>query len=75
MQKHPVNRDQIKIAETEGDQIIEVYQGDFHTLPDVIPPGVLPVTALDLFDKKDQVILQNVRQEWIKKVGGEVFVP
>lgn len=75
LQKHPVSRDQIKIAETEGEQIVEVYQGDFRTLPDVLPPGFAPVTALDLFDKKDLASLQKTRQEWLSLVGGEVFVP
>ncbi|MCK9580725.1 MAG: hypothetical protein M0Q92_09790 [Methanoregula sp.] len=75
MQKHPVSRNPIKIAETTGEQIIEVYQGDFHTLFDVIPPGSAPVTALDIFDKTDHVALQKIRQEWILNVGGEVFVP
>ena len=42
MQKHPVTRDPVKIAETEGEQIIEVYQGDFLELPVVLLPGVLP---------------------------------
>jgi hypothetical protein len=75
MQKHPVSRDQIKIAETEGEQIIEVYQGDFHTLPEVISSGIRPVTVLDLFDKRDNISLQKVQTEWVEKVGGEVFVP
>ena len=53
MQKHPVTKDPIKIAETDGEQIIEVYQGDFHQLYTVLPPGGNPVTALDIFDKND----------------------
>jgi len=75
MQKHPVNREQIKIAETEGEQFIEVYQGDFHSLPAVIPPGSAPVTALDIFDKKNPIALQKIRQEWIGTAGGDVFIP
>jgi hypothetical protein len=75
LQKHPVNRDQIKIAQTDGEQIIEVYQGDFHALPEIIPSGAAPMTALDLFDKKDPVALRKIQNEWIGKVGGEVFVP
>lgn len=75
MQKHPVNRDPVRIAETEGEQVIEVYQGDFHALADTIPSGLSPVTALDLFDKNDQGAIGKIRQEWISRVGGEVFIP
>ncbi|NMB78426.1 MAG: hypothetical protein GYA23_04960, partial [Methanomicrobiales archaeon] len=75
LQKHPVNREQIKIAEARGEQVIEVYQGDFHSLPDIIPQGVSPMTALDLFDKKDHGALEKIRKEWIESVGGDVFVP
>ena len=75
MQKHPVSREQIKIAETEGEQIIEVYQGDFHNLPTVIPSNSAPTTALDIFDKKDSAALQKIQKEWITRVGGDVFVP
>ena len=39
MQKHPVMADPIKIAETSGEQVIEVYQGDFHKLYTVLSPG------------------------------------
>lgn len=75
MQKHPVSREQIKIAETEGEQVIEVFQGDFHSLPEVIPQGSAPVTALDIFDKNDPAALEKIRQEWIGTVGGEIFIP
>lgn len=75
LQKHPVNRDQIKIAETEGEQVIEVYQGDFRSLPDIISAGDSPLTALDLFDKKDPLGMEKIQQEWIRMVGGEVFIP
>jgi hypothetical protein len=74
MQKHPVAKDPLKIAETEGDQVIEVYQGDFRLLHRVLPPGS-PVTALDVFDKQDKQALDLIRKEWQKKVGGDVFVP
>ena len=75
MQKHPVTIDPIKIAETEGDQVIEVYQGDFHQLFSVLSPGSNPLTALDIFDKKDLTSLEQTKREWLEKVGGEVFVP
>ncbi len=75
MQKHPVTRDPIKIAETTGEQIIEVYQGDFHKLYTVLPPGGNPVTALDIFDKNNQTAILEVRNEWQKRVGGEIFIP
>ncbi|HUT37813.1 MAG TPA: hypothetical protein VMW77_00745 [Methanoregula sp.] len=75
MQKHPVTRDPIKIAETEGDQVIEVYQGDFHQLFSIILPKSNPVSVLDIFDKKDLTSLEQVKREWLDKVGGEVFIP
>jgi len=75
MQKHPVMKEPIKIAETTGQQIIEVYQGDFHNLHTVLPPGSNPVTALDIFDKNNQTAIQEFRHEWLKRVGGEIFIP
>ena len=74
MQKHPVAKDPLKIAETEGGQVIEVYQGDFRLLHRVLAPGS-PVTALDVFDKQDKQALDLIRDEWKKNVGGDVFVP
>ncbi len=75
LQKHPVMSDPIKIAETSGEQVIEVYQGDFHKLYAVLTPGSNPVTALDIFDKNDKNAIQEFSNEWLKRVGGEVFVP
>ena len=75
MQKHPVVADPIKIAETTGEQVIEVYQGDFHKLYAVLSPGSNPVTVLDIFDKNDKTAIQEFRDEWLKRVGGDVFVP
>jgi len=75
MQKHPVTIDPIKIAETVGDQMIEVYQGDFNQLFNVLSPGSNPLTALDIFDKKDNTSVERVKREWLEKAGGEVFIP
>ena len=75
MVKHPVMKYPIKIAETEGEQVIEVYQGDFRQLPSVIPSHSQPVTALDIFDKRDTVGIQNIKKEWGGTVGGDIFVP
>lgn len=75
MAKHPVVREPVKIAETEGDQVIEVYQGDFRNLPSVLVPGTSPLTALDLFEKKDLVATGKIRDDWAARVGGEVFIP
>ena len=49
MEKHPVMRDPLLIAEAEGEQRIEVYQGDFRQLYQVIPAVISPVTAIGLF--------------------------
>lgn len=73
--KHPVVREPVKIAETQGEQVIEVYQGDFRNLPSVLTPGKSPLTALDLFEKKDLVATGKIRDDWVARVGGEVFIP
>lgn len=75
MEKHPVTRDPVLIAETDGEQKIEVYQGDFRQLHRVIPPGSSPVTALDLFDKTNLAVVNTFKTEWLRKIGGEVFIP
>ena len=46
MQKHPVMKEPIKIAETEGEQTIEVYQGDFRRLHTVLSLDPPPVTGI-----------------------------
>jgi hypothetical protein len=33
------------------------------------------VTAIDLFDKNDFTAVNNIKTEWLGKVGGEVFIP
>jgi hypothetical protein len=75
MAKHPVVREPVKIAETEGAQDIEVYQGDFRELPAVLLPGIPRLTVLDLFEKKDKVATAKIQEEWQERVGGEVFIP
>jgi hypothetical protein len=75
MAKHPVVREPVKIAETEGAQVIEVYQGDFRELPSVLRPGLPPLTALDIFEKKDKVAAGKIQREWQERVGGDVFIP
>ena len=74
MRRHPVVKEPIKIAETEGDQSIEVYQGDFRLLHTVLPaPPVLSV--IDLFDKKNRDANERIIREWKEKTGGEAFIP
>jgi hypothetical protein len=75
MQKHPVLRDPVRIAETVGDQHVEIYQGDFRALHSVLSFATPPVTALDLFDKRDGGKMKEITREWQQKVGGEVFIP
>lgn len=75
MQKHPVIRDPIKIAETEGEQTIEVYQGDFRRLHTVISTDPPPLTVFDLFEKSDSPALRRILDDWKSRVGGEVFIP
>jgi hypothetical protein len=75
MRKHPVIKEPIKIAETEGEQIIEVYQGDFRRLHQVLSLNSPPVTVFDLFEKRDTPTLHQILDDWQKNVGGEVFIP
>jgi hypothetical protein len=75
MQKHPVMKEPIKIAETEGEQTIEVYQGDFRRLHTVLSLHSPPVTVIDLFEKSDLPALHQILSDWKKNVGGEVFIP
>jgi hypothetical protein len=74
MQKHPVAKEPIKIAETVGEQLIEVYQGDFRLLYQSLSPGS-PVTAIDIFDKNDRTTIEAIQKEWQVRVGGDVFIP
>jgi len=75
LQKHPVVCAPVKIAEASGDQIVEVYQGDFRELPAVLPQGVAPVTAFDLFDKSDVSANEKIRRDWLARAGGDTFIP
>ena len=75
MQKHPVMKEPVKIAETDGEQTIEVYQGDFRRLHTVISVEAPPVTVFDFFEKRDNPGMRSILDEWKKNVGGEVFIP
>jgi hypothetical protein len=75
MARHPVVKEPVKIAETEGAQVIEVYQGDFRALPAVLAQGTLPVTALDLFEKQDRAATDRCLKAWQDRMGGDVFIP
>jgi len=75
MAYRPVGTGPVKIADTEGEQDVEVFHGDFRQLPSVLPPGTTAVTALDLFDKRDTGAINRAKSEWLLKVGGDVFVP
>jgi len=75
MQKHPVMKEPIKIAETEGEQTLEVYQGDFRRLHTVLLSDPPPLTVFDLFEKSDTPSLHQILDDWKKNVGGEVFIP
>ncbi|MGB8220150.1 MAG: hypothetical protein WCE46_07180 [Methanoregula sp.] len=75
MARHPVAREPVKIAETTGRQVIEVYQGDFLNLDRVIPKDAHPVAALDIFDKNDRNGVSAMLRDWQGRMGGDVFVP
>jgi hypothetical protein len=71
----PVIRDPVKIAETSGRQVIEVYQGDLRCLDRVIPRDAHPVAAIDIFDKSNKTEGSNLLNEWLMRMGGEAFIP
>ncbi|MGA9621105.1 MAG: hypothetical protein WBQ58_03480, partial [Methanoregula sp.] len=71
----PVIRDPVKIAETSGRQVIEVYQGDLRCLDRVIPRDAHPVAAIDIFDKGNKTEGSNLVNEWRVRMGGEAFIP
>jgi len=71
----PVAREPVKVAETTGRQVIEVYQGDLHMLDKVIPAGSRPVAALDVFDKENTREIAGLIEMWRLKTGGEAFIP
>ena len=75
MARHPVSREPIKIAETEGEQVIEVYQGDFQKLDLVIPKETKPVTALDIFEKNNRDAVAAILRDWQERIGGDAFIP
>ncbi len=75
MAHQPVARDPVKIAETSGRQVIEVYQGDLRQLYRVIPRNTPPLTALDIFDKEKKAEISHLINEWRVRMGGEAFIP
>ena len=75
MARHPVTQEPVKIAETRGKQVIEVYQGDFRLLDRVIPHGAKPVTALDIFEKNHPSAVSHIISDWQNRIGGDAFIP
>ena len=78
MVKDPVRRLPELIAETEGPQVIRVYQGDLHELPVVLGRDKMdtpPLTVFDLFCKSDPAAITRIEKDWNDRVGGRVFIP
>jgi hypothetical protein len=75
LQEHPVLAEPLKVAEAEGAQKIEVYQGDFRRLGQVIPKEKSLLAVIDLFRKSDPEVNRRILQEWRERVGGEAFIP
>ncbi|HPC54545.1 MAG TPA: hypothetical protein P5029_03240 [Methanolinea sp.] len=74
MKARQVSREPVLVAETEGEQDVSVFFGDYRELWKVLPPG--PVCAvLDLFDKSDMEANRRIMKEWRDRVPGEVFIP
>jgi ABC-type microcin C transport system duplicated ATPase subunit YejF len=75
MEKHPVVKDPIKVAEMRGEQILEVFQGDFRNLHPLLPKEGSILAVLDLFEKGDKAFDERIKAEWKEHVGGDVFIP
>ena len=74
MAEVPVARKPQLIAETEGDQDIRVYQGDFRELHTLLPEKPV-LAALDIFEKRDPAASAAALQVWREHVIGEAFIP
>jgi hypothetical protein len=75
MARQPVVRDPVKIAETSGKQVIEVYQGDLRHLDRVIARDAHPLAALDIFDKDNRKGVSALINDWHVRTGGDAFIP
>ncbi len=75
METHPVVREPVKIAEVQGEQFFEVYQGDFRRLHTVLPKESKMLAVLDLFEKGDKELDTRIQAEWKAQAGGDVFIP
>jgi len=74
MKARPVVEEPVKIAESTGSQVIEVYQGNCMHLHTVIPHDI-DLAVIDLFEKRDPAQTSGMIREWKKHVNGDVFIP
>ncbi len=74
MKKNPMQKKPVRIAESEGEQIIQVFQGDFRELYREIPRNSV-LTAIDLFEKDNPGVVKKILKKWQEQVGGQVFIP
>lgn len=75
MSSLPLANEPVSVATANGDQMVEVYQGDLLRLPALLPKERPVLTVLDLFEKKDRELIERIRKEWLSSVGGELFIP
>ena len=75
LQEKPLVQETKKIAESSGEQQIQVFQGDFRNLQNIVPRDVRVLSAIDLFKKDDPDANERILKEWRDRVGGEVFIP
>jgi hypothetical protein len=75
LEQNPIRRESLKVAESTGEQRIEIYQGDLFSLPGVIPPHNKVLTVLDLFHKEKKETIARITGRWRELVHGEVFIP
>ncbi len=75
MQSHPVGISPRKIGVTEGEQKIEVYQGDFRELYGVVPEGLTTLSVIDIFEKKDMTKVVPIMDQWRRHVPARHLSP
>jgi hypothetical protein len=75
LELQPIRKEPLKVAEAEGAQKIEVFQGDYRQLGAVIPKEKALLSVIDLFRKSDPEMNRRILGEWRDRVGGEAFIP
>jgi hypothetical protein len=71
---NPVGKMPKKVAETSGEQVIEVYQGDLFELHRIAMDEEATI-VLDLFNKNNSGVIGSIADRLKESLPGEVFIP